>query len=148
MDTKLLLFLLFVCLVLMLLFNYFDKECNIVIILGVTIILLVNDLIENKEYFNVSQTNTSLDSLINQTNFQIKMLSQLKENEDKILEQDNDENAIEVKSSCPPDLTDIYKQVSDQSQSDLSASLMPLPNMLYGDQSNIILDGRVALGLV
>ena len=37
------------------------------------------------------------------------MLSQLKENEDKILEQDNDENMI--KSSCPPDLTDIYQQM-------------------------------------
>ena len=41
-----------------------------------------------------------------------KMNLLIKENEEKVLEQDNDENAIEVKSSCPPDLTNIYQHLN------------------------------------
>ena len=55
MEINLTLGMIFVCLVLLLLFYYIDLESNIIILLGVVIILQVNNLILKTEHFDTKK---------------------------------------------------------------------------------------------
>ena len=107
MNNKLVLFLLLIFLILLLLFLYLNIKSNIIILLGVIIILLINDLIVNKEHFygdtkpTCSDTNTSetnnLDDLLYRVN---NTLDKLKKLDDEAPSDRDDAKYLSVKSSC------------------------------------------------
>ena len=64
MNTKITFFLLLVLLVILLLFYYIDLESNIIILLGVTIVVLIHNIISKKEHFNNTLKANELESKI------------------------------------------------------------------------------------
>ena len=95
MNTKICLFLMFVFLIIMLLFYSFNIDSNVIILLGVIIILLLNDLIMKREHFHVpdkdNDTNmAAMDIAQNKLAGMIK-----KSNTEKI-------PSLIVKTSCAP----------------------------------------------
>ena len=104
MNVKLALILVLLFLILLVLFYNINLESNIVILLGIIIILLVNDLIKRSEFF-ISQTNydkehekqiLQLDSIL--TMLTSVMKNKKKEIMTKQLEQKY--KALPVSNSC------------------------------------------------
>ena len=82
----------------MLLFYYLKMESNVIILLGVVIVLLLNDLILNKEHFN--NTNEDLDQLLKNVTGTLNNLQQLRSDVGDIVEEEVP--FLVVKSSCAP----------------------------------------------
>ena len=97
MNNKVCLFLLFVFLILMLLFYYLNLESNVIVLLGVVIVLLLNDLIVNREHF--FSPNENIDSMLKNVQNTLDKLKNLKPPEEK---QEEQFPYLVVKSSCAP----------------------------------------------
>ena len=72
-------------------------ESNVIILLGVVIVLLLNDLILNREHF--SNTNEDLDQLLNNVTGTLNNLQKLKSDLGDTVEEETPALLV-VKSSC------------------------------------------------
>jgi hypothetical protein len=115
MNIKVCLFLLFVFLILMLLFYYLNLESNIVILLGVVIVLLLNDLIINKDHFTSdSDINSSnIDPLLKEVDETLNKLSKLN-TINQSMSENKDAPFIIVESSCSPDYVGVSEDIQDR----------------------------------
>lgn len=64
MEINLTLGMIFVCLVLLLLFYYIDLESNIIVLLGVVIVLQINNLILKTEHFETKKVKFNNSCLV------------------------------------------------------------------------------------
>lgn len=113
MNTKITFFLLLVLLVILLLFYYIDLESNIIILLGVTIVVLIHNIISRKEHFNNNIKAAELESKIDVLLTIAKALQNRTSN-DQSQSSEGTIEGIAFNFSCPIDLSSTYTDVASE----------------------------------
>lgn len=129
--------LIFILLVVLLLFYYIDLESNIIILLGVTVILLVHNIIVNKEHFNIDNRISSSEAKLDTLIAIAKAFAQRSSSSTSENGQSEEYPSIDILGSCP------QAPLSNSQGSD--SNITEVGNVL-GGQVGIEDSGRNVLG--
>jgi len=126
MNTKITFLLLLVLIVILMLFYYADVESNIIILLGVTIIILIHNIISKREHFNT--VDQQADLLSSKIDTLITIARALQNRKETTVEGSETIEGIPFNFSCPFDATsdDIKSDIATESKFG-NAGLVNLP---------------------
>lgn len=130
MNTKITFLLLLVLLVILMLFYYADIESNIIILLGVTIVILIHNIISKREHFNsVDQKAELLSSKIDTL---ITIAKALQNRKELTSEDTNTIEGISFNFSCPFDARGevIESEIATQTKFGNSGLVLPINSKL------------------